>query len=139
MQKTGDELSILGFGCMRLPQKRGRINEKRATRQIRFAIDQGVNYIDTAVMYHMGASETFLGRALADGYREKVNLATKLPPGAVKTREDMDRVLKAQLDRLQTDHIDKSILPSIHSSPDRISADSPDGPEWPCVLFPGGH
>jgi len=110
MQKTGDELSILGFGCMRLPQKRGRIDETRATRQVRFAVDRGVNYIDTAVIYHMGASETFLGRALTDGYRKRVNLATKLPPGAVKTREDMDRVLNGQLDRLQTDHIDYYLL-----------------------------
>ena len=106
MKKTGDKLSVLGFGCMRVPQKLGRIDEARATRQIRFAIDRGVNYIDTAMMYHMGANEPFLGRALADGYREKVKLATKLPPSAVKTREDMDRVLSAQLDMLQTDYID---------------------------------
>ena len=110
MKKTGDELSILGFGCMRLPQKRGRIDEKRATRQIRFAIDQGVNYLDTAVPYHMGASEPFLGRALTDGYREKIKLATKLPPGSVKTREEMDRVLNGQLDRLKTDRIDYYLL-----------------------------
>ncbi len=110
MKKTGDELSILGFGCMRLPQKRGRIDENRATRQLRFAIDQGVNYLDTAIPYHMGASETFLGRALSDGYREKIKLATKLPPGSVKKREEMDKVLKGQLDRLNTDHIDYYLL-----------------------------
>jgi len=110
MKKTGDELSILGFGCMRLPQKRGRIDEKRATRQIRFAIDQGVNYLDTAVPYHMGASETFLGRALTDGYREKIKLATKLPPGSIKTREEMDMVLNGQLDRLKTESIDYYLL-----------------------------
>ena len=106
MKKTGDKLSILGFGCMRVPQKLGRIDEARATRQIRSAIDQGVNYVDTAMMYHMGANEPFLGRALADGYREKVKLATKLPPSAVKTRGDMDRVLNAQLDMLNTGFID---------------------------------
>src|ERR1039458_10107202 len=77
--KTGDELSILGFGCMRRAQKDGRIDEERAARQIRHAIDGGVNYIDTAWPYHGGESEPFVGRALAGGYRERVKLATKLP------------------------------------------------------------
>jgi len=113
VKKTGEELSILGFGCMRLPQKRGRIDEKRATRQVRSAIDQGVNYIDTAMMYHMGSSEPFLGRALADGYRERINLATKLPPGMVDARADMDRLLSAQLDMLRTDRIDYYLLHGI--------------------------
>jgi len=115
MQKTGDELSILGFGCMRLPQKNGknnngRIDEERATKQIRYAIDNGVNYLDTAMPYHMGASEPFLGRALADGYRERVKLATKLPPWSVKTSQDMDPMLKVQLSKLKTDHIDYYLL-----------------------------
>lgn len=113
VKKTGDELSILGFGCMRLAQKRGRIDEKRATRQIRSAIDQGLNYVDTAMPYHMGSSEPFLGRALADGYRERVKLATKLPPGFVETREDMDRLLNAQLDMLNTDQIDYYLVHGI--------------------------
>jgi uncharacterized protein len=106
MKKTGDRLSVLGFGCMRVPQKRGRIDEARATRQIRFAIDQGVNYVDTAMLYHMGANEPFVGRALADGYREKVKLATKPLLSAIKSREDMGRVLNAQLGMLRTDYID---------------------------------
>ncbi len=91
MPKNRDELSILGFGCMRLPLKDGKIDEERATRQIHYAIDQGVNYIDTAWPYHMGESEPFLGRALAGGYREKVRLATKLPSWIIETREDMDK------------------------------------------------
>jgi uncharacterized protein len=115
MEKTGDELSVLGFGCMRLPQKKGqpgsgKIDEERATRQIRYAIDQGVNYIDTAMNYHMGKSEPFLGNALASGYRERVYLATKLLPHWVKTRADMDKLLDSQLDRLKTDHIDYYLL-----------------------------
>jgi len=104
--KNGDELSILGFGCMRLAVRDGKIDEERATRQVRYAIDHGVNYIDTAWPYHMGESEPFLGRALADGYREKIKLATKLPSWTIKSREDMDRILNAQLERLRTDHID---------------------------------
>jgi len=108
--KNGDKLSALGFGAMRLPTKRMRIDEERATRQIRTAIDAGVNYIDTAVPYHGGESERFLGRALADGYREKVKLATKLPPWGVKVREDMDQILDNQLRKLNTDHIDYYLL-----------------------------
>jgi predicted aldo/keto reductase-like oxidoreductase len=104
--QTGDKLSILGFGCMRLPQSDGHIDEPRAARQIRHAIDQGVNYIDTAWPYHAGESEPFLGRALAGGYRERVYLATKLPIWLVKTRADMDRFLEAQLRKLATGHID---------------------------------
>ena len=106
MAKSGDALSVLGFGCMRLPGQNERIDEKRATAQIRYAIEHGVNYVDTAMPYHQGESEPFLGRVLADGYRGRVKLATKLPPWRVKTREDMDRLLNAQLQRLQTNRID---------------------------------
>jgi len=114
--KNGDQLSALGFGAMRLATKRGSIDEERATRQVRDAIDKGVNYIDTAVPYHGGESERFLGRALQGGYREKVKLATKLPPWSVKTREDMDRILDIQLKKLQTDHIDYYLLHSLDAS-----------------------
>jgi uncharacterized protein len=114
--KNGDQLSALGFGAMRLATKRLGIDEERATRQIRDAIDQGINYVDTAVPYHGGESERFLGRALQGGYREKVKLATKLPPWSVKTREDMDRILDIQLKKLQTDHIDYYLLHSLEAS-----------------------
>ena len=101
---------------MRLATKRMSIDEERATRQIRSAIDNGVNYIDTAAPYHGGESERFLGRALQGGYREKVKLATKLPPFSVKTREDMDRILGIQLKKLQTDHIDYYLLHGLEAS-----------------------
>jgi len=107
MPKNGDELSILGFGCMRLASKEdGTIDEERAKSQVRYAIDHGVNYVDTAWPYHMGESEPFLGRTLADGYREKVKLATKLPSWMVESREDMDKFLNSQLEKLNTNHID---------------------------------
>lgn len=113
--KTGDKLSILGFGCMRLPQKRGepgdgRIDKKRAERQIHQAVEKGINYFDTAMPYHMGGSESFLGEALANGHRAKVRIATKLPPWSVKKPDDMDQILNAQLGRLRTDRIDYYLL-----------------------------
>ena len=120
--KTGDDLSILGFGCMRLAQKDGRIDEERAARQIRHAIDRGVNYIDTAWPYHGGESEPFVGRALSGGYRERVKLATKLPSWLVKSRADMDRFLDAQLARLATSSIDYYLVHSLQGNTwDRIA------------------
>ncbi|ETR68079.1 MAG: aldo/keto reductase, partial [Candidatus Magnetoglobus multicellularis str. Araruama] len=105
--KNKDNLSILGFGCMRLPfTKDGQIDEPRAISQVRNAIDQGVNYLDTAWPYHSGESENFLGRALTDGYLKKVKIATKLPSWLVNKTEDMDRFLDAQLEKLRTDCLD---------------------------------
>lgn len=107
MPRIESELSILGFGCMRLPvQADGHIDEPLATEMLRYAIDHGVNYVDTAYPYHNGESEPFVGRALRDGYRARVNLATKLPSWLINSRSDMDRYLDEQLARLQTDQIE---------------------------------
>ncbi len=116
MPKNGDELSILGFGCMRLPMTDGKIDEARAIAQIRGAIESGVNYVDTAWPYHGGESEPLLGRALRDGYRERVRIATKLPTWLITSRADMDRYLNAQLERLGTDHIDYYLLHALEGS-----------------------
>ncbi|HPI98480.1 MAG TPA: aldo/keto reductase, partial [Synergistales bacterium] len=113
MSKSEDKLSILGFGCMRLPlisRDPEIIDEKEATRMIRHAIDSGVNYIDTAWPYHNEESEPLVGRALLDGYRDRVFLATKLPTWAINSREDMDFYLNEQLKKLKTDHIDYYLI-----------------------------
>lgn len=112
-----NKVSILGFGCMRLPvvnDKYSDIDEMVALSQVRHAIDNGLNYIDTAYPYHEGNSESFVGRALKDGYREKVVLATKMPSWLIKTREDLDKYLDIQLERLQTDHIDYYLLHALN-------------------------
>ena len=107
------EVSALGFGAMRLPMKDGAVDEPAATEMIHFAIDQGLNYIDTAYGYHGGESEAFLGRALKGGYRDRVKLATKLPAWMVKDSSDFDRFLNTQLDRLQVDSVDFYLLHSL--------------------------
>ncbi|MBN1381894.1 MAG: aldo/keto reductase [Deltaproteobacteria bacterium] len=112
--KTDWKVSALGFGAMRLPvleKKQANIDEPLAKRMISYAIDHGVNYIDTAYGYHEEQSELFVGRILKEGgYRNKVKLATKMPVWLVQTAADFDRYLNEQLHKLQTDHIDCYLL-----------------------------
>jgi predicted aldo/keto reductase-like oxidoreductase len=108
--KNGDKLSVLGFGTMRLPLRGEKIDEERAINQMRFAIEKGVNYFDSAPPYHGGESEKVLGKALLGGYREKVKIATKLTPFLLNEAEDMDKMLSLQLKKLQTDHVDYYLL-----------------------------
>jgi len=113
---TGVNASILGFGCMRLPVidgKPSQIDYPKATELLHYAIEHGVNYVDTAWFYHGtsmsgpgGESEPFVGHALSGGWRERVSLATKLPQQLVREADDMKRFLEQQLERLHTDHLD---------------------------------
>ncbi len=123
--KTNEKVSVLGFGCMRLPvigDDPTNIDEENAINMIRYAIDHGVNFIDTAYPYHgfsmyeKGESEPLVAKALKHGYREKVKIATKLPSWTLQTREDMDKYLKMQLERLETDCIDFYMIHGINKS-----------------------
>jgi len=121
MGETGEKVSILGFGCMRLPTdgKNGHIDRKRATTLLDFALDSGVNYLDTAYSYHGvdiregGDSEIFLGEYLNEHNRDEIYLSTKLPSWLIEKKEDMERLLNLQLERLQTDYIDFYLIHSV--------------------------
>ncbi|MGN0302251.1 MAG: aldo/keto reductase [Anaerotardibacter sp.] len=124
--KTGVKVSPLGFGMMRLPLKSGGaahngtkiddVDIDTTIKMVRNAIDNGLNYIDTAFNYVAGSSEKITAKVLADGYREKVNLATKLPIWMLKEEGDFDTLLNKQLERLQTDHIDFYLVHSINAN-----------------------
>ncbi len=98
--------SALGFGCMRLPMNNGKIDEKEAIGMIRYAVEKGVNYIDTAYGYHNGESEILVGKALNEGYRNKVKLATKSPVWEINKPGDFDRLLEEQMKKLRSGYID---------------------------------
>ena len=109
--KTGDEISSLGFGAMRLPLKNGKIDREKASKLIYHAIDSGVNFIDTAYLY--GDSESFLGEILKGDYRDKVKICTKLPAINVRKYDDMEEILSEQLKRLQRDSIDYYLIHAV--------------------------
>lgn len=117
--QTGETVSALGFGCMRLPIIDGdtsKINYDLALPMVRKAIDEGLTYIDTAWPYHGKTSEPFVAEVLKDGYREKVTLATKLPSWMVKKTEDFEYYLNEQLEKLQTDYIDFYLIHAVNKS-----------------------
>lgn len=107
--KSGNKLSVLGFGCMRFPRNLAQIDMGRTEKLILNAIENGVNYFDTAYVYP--SSEEALGTILhKNNVRDKVYIATKLPHAKCHRYEDFDALFKAQLERLHTDHIDYYLI-----------------------------
>lgn len=115
--KIDREFSLLGVGSMRFPLlSDGKIDEPQAIAMIRKAIDNGVNYVDTAYMYHDGNSEVVVGKALKDGYREKVFLADKMPLWFAKDENEMRDLFEEQFKRLDVECIDMYLVHNINAS-----------------------
>ena len=115
--KLHEASSLFGLGCMRFngaPSGDSKCDEEKAIKLIRQAIDGGVTYMDTAYVYLDRTSEIVLGKALQDGYRDKVTIATKMPVWAVKNWDDMEKLLNEELEKLQTDHIDFYLMHGIN-------------------------
>jgi len=116
MGKLGIQTSAFGLGCMRFNGEASGdsiIDEQKAISLIRRAIDGGTTYMDTAYVYLDQTSEIVLGKALLDGYREKVTIATKMPSEYVHNREEMQALLDLELKKLQTGHIDFYLMHGI--------------------------
>ena len=109
LDKYGNKISVLGYGCMRFTQKAGKIDIPKAEREIMEAFKAGVNYYDTAYVY--GGSEAALGEILErNGIRDKVSIATKLPHYLIKSREVAEKLFQEELKRLRTDHVDYYLM-----------------------------
>lgn len=103
-----EKVSVLGFGCMRFPitsDNAADIDEEKTTSMLHYAVENGVNYFDTAYVYHNRKSEDFIGKALKP-FRNEIHIATKCPTWEVKCEDDFDRILDDQLKKLDTDYID---------------------------------
>lgn len=112
---TDLHISLLGLGTMRLPRldpEKAKIDDARAKELLDYALAHGVNYLDTAYMYHEGDSERFLGEALADHDRASYYLADKMPIWMAKEPGDVERIFNEQLKKLKTDYIDFYLLHS---------------------------
>lgn len=115
--RVSEQVSALGFGCMRFPkteEEPARIERVQSRRMLEYAIEHGVNYVDTAWPYHGGESEEFVGEVLSGGLRERVLLATKLPMWEIRERADLDRIFAKQLEKLRTDSIDFYLMHALN-------------------------
>lgn len=126
IDKLGVKLSLLGFGCMRLPKlDNGEIDEREAERLLDCAILQGVNYLDTAYFYHNGKSEAFVGRVIQKYPRDILHIATKLPMSKVRSLEQAKTIFNDQLERLKVDYFDFYLLHAL------------DKARWDCAVQTG--
>ncbi|MBE5817102.1 MAG: aldo/keto reductase [Clostridiales bacterium] len=109
-----EKISTFGMGTMRLPRdENGKVDIDTSVRLIRGAIDAGVNYFDSAVFYSDSLAETLLGKAFADGYRNRTNVATKMPMWTLKSREEAEEIFRGQFEKIGSDRIDFYLLHSI--------------------------
>lgn len=116
--KTGRELSILGFGCMRLPERGGEIDDALARPLLLRAIEGGVNYFDHGYFYQGGRAERYFGRVIEEEHlRDRVLIADKLPPFLTRKPSDIDRIFEAQKERLRTDRIDYYLMHMLSDLP----------------------
>ncbi|MBQ1301772.1 MAG: aldo/keto reductase [Firmicutes bacterium] len=107
--KYGEKISQLGYGCMRFSRKGAGIDYEKAEKEVMMAVEQGVNYYDTAYVY--GGSEECLGRILAENYcRDKVKVATKLPQYILRSEKGIEKTFREELSRLRTDYIDYYLM-----------------------------
>ena len=107
--KYGNQLSVLGYGCMRFPQKHGRIDMEETEKQLLLAIEEGINYFDTAYIY--GGSEAAVGEILEkNNLRDKVHIATKLPHYLIRSYAGLDKLFHEELRRLRTDYVDYYLM-----------------------------
>ena len=115
IKNLGISPSMLGFGCMRFPQRLdGTIDETEAEKMIHKAIAEGVTYFDTAYPYHNGESEKFVGKVLKKYPRSSFYLATKMPVWKINSKEDAEEVLKEQMERLQVEYLDFYLLHALN-------------------------
>ena len=107
--RNGNDLSILGYGCMRFTKKGGGIDIDKAEKELMAAYRAGVNYYDTAYIY--SGSEAAVGEIFERNHiRDKVNIATKLPQYLIGSRAALDRYFDEELSRLRTDHVDYYLM-----------------------------
>ena len=111
-----EDVSLLGFGCMRFPQKDGKIDRELSHKMIKLALDEGVNYIDTAYPYHDGESEEFVKEVLSTINREKVFLADKLPIWDCHKKEDVERIFHEQLEKCGVDYFDFYLIHAVNKN-----------------------
>ncbi|MGL5978959.1 MAG: aldo/keto reductase [Erysipelotrichaceae bacterium] len=110
VMKDGTQVSLLGFGLMRLPMKQGEIDQEQVNQMVKLAVDAGVNYFDTAYVYHNQKSEGAFAKAIKELGRERVMIADKLPVWMLEAEGDCDRLFATMLERLETDYLDFLLL-----------------------------